>query len=177
MFKLVVGDLTISSWICHFKLWLRSSCFSGWVFLDGSMFKLKVEDLNMDSFLYGFCSVWKHWYSSMGFCVIWKLRILPGVLGFIFWIWAFGPVFFFPNKSSWTGFCLAWRLGILPWVLAFVFWDWACGPAAFIKEPSWIGFCLVRKVRTLLWVLGFVFRSWAFGPAFFLMSLVEWVSV
>ena len=30
----------------------------------------------------------------MGFCLIWKLRTLQRVLGFVFWSWAFGLAFF-----------------------------------------------------------------------------------
>ena len=66
------------------------------------MFKMKVEDLTMNSFLYGLCFVRKHLSFWMGFRVIWKLRILPGVLGFVFWSWAFGPAFFL-NESSLLG--------------------------------------------------------------------------
>ena len=79
----------------------------------------------------------------MGFCLIWKLRILQRVLGFVFWSWAFGLAFF--NESSLMGFCWIWKLGILPRVLGFVFWSWAFGPAFFLM--SLLGWVSVQSER------------------------------
>ena len=104
------------AWICLLKLGLRPSfflefldlsfeagplaqVFFKWVFLDGCLFNLKVKDLTASSWI---CllklglrpSFFFNESSLMGFCLIWKLRILPRVLGFVFWSWAFSPAFF-----------------------------------------------------------------------------------
>ena len=113
--------------------------------------------------------------SWMGFCSIWKLMILPRVLGFVFWSWAFGPAFF-----KWVfldGFLLNLKVKDLTTSSWICLLELGLRPSVFFNESSWMGFCLIWKLRILPRVLGFVFWSWAFGPAFFLISLLWLVSV